>query len=158
MLRRGAAGPGLEEAAAVHERDDREHLGAGADLEDREEVGEVIAEDIPRDGDRVLPLDDALKAEGAGLGGSKDADVESLGVVVGEVGFHFGDQPGVVGALLIEPEDGGIAGGAGAVHGELHPVADRGILGLAGAPDVPLLDGVLEEHVAGGVGDTDNAV
>ena len=39
VFRRGAAGTGFEESAAVHERDDREHLGAGADFEDREEVG-----------------------------------------------------------------------------------------------------------------------
>jgi len=49
VLRRGAAGAGFEEAAAVHERDDGEHLGAGADLEDREEVGEVVAEDVAGD-------------------------------------------------------------------------------------------------------------
>jgi len=31
------------------QRDDGEHLGAGADLEDREEVGEVVAEDVAGD-------------------------------------------------------------------------------------------------------------
>ena len=54
VLGRGAAGAGLEEAAAVQQRHDGEHLGAGADLEDREEVGEVVAQDVAGDGDGVL--------------------------------------------------------------------------------------------------------
>mmetsp|Transcript_9903 Transcript_9903/g.31815 ORF Transcript_9903/g.31815 Transcript_9903/m.31815 type:complete len:258 (-) Transcript_9903:2034-2807(-) len=50
VLGRRAAGAGLEEAAAGEERDDGEHLGRGAELEDGEEVGEVVAEDVARDG------------------------------------------------------------------------------------------------------------
>src|SRR5690606_25859433 len=37
VLRRRTAGAGLEEAATVHERDDREHLRARAELEDGEQ-------------------------------------------------------------------------------------------------------------------------
>ncbi len=54
VLGRGAAGAGFEQAAAVHQRDDGEHLGAGADFEDGEEVGEVVAQDIAGDRDGVL--------------------------------------------------------------------------------------------------------
>ena len=80
------------------------------------------------------------------------------GVVILQVGFHLGDDLGVVGAFFIEPEDGGRVGGAGAIDGELHPVADRGVLGLAGAPDVAVFDGVFEENLAGVVDDADGAV
>ena len=51
--------------------------------------------------------------------------VEALGVVLGEVLLHLGDQVGVVGAGLVEPEDRRGAGGAGPGDGELDPVADR---------------------------------
>jgi hypothetical protein len=39
----------LEQRASVHEGDDGEHLGRGAELEDGEEVGEVVTENIPSD-------------------------------------------------------------------------------------------------------------
>jgi hypothetical protein len=93
----------------------------------------------------------------AGGGRGEHADVEALGVVLGEVGFDLGENLGVVGALLVEPEDGGGVGEAGAVDGELHPVLHRGVLGLAGAPDVALGDAVLEENLAGLVHDADGA-
>ena len=74
-----------------------------------------------------------------------------------QVLVDLGDQVGVVGAGLVEPEDGGRAGGAGPGDGELDPVADRLVLGLAGPPDVAGLDGVRDQHVAGGVDDLDGA-
>ena len=143
VLRSGTTGTGFKESAAVHEGNDGEHLGRGADFEDREEVGVVIAQDVAGDGNGVLALDNALQREGAGLGGRKDAEVEAGGVVVLQVGLDLGDDLGVVGAVLVEPEDGGIAGRAGAFDGQLHPVLDGGVLGLAGAPDVTGLDFVL---------------
>ena len=152
-----AAGPGLEEATAVHQRHDGEHLGAGAELEDGEEVGVVVTQDVAGHRDRVLALADPLDGELRGVGGGEDADVEALGVVLLEVFLDLRDEVGVVGAGLVEPEDRGVAGGAGACDGELDPVLDRGVLGLAGPPDVASLDLVLHEHVAGRVDDLDAA-
>ena len=54
VLGRRAAGAGLEQPAAVHQRHDREHLRARAELEDREQVGQVVAQDVAGDRDRVL--------------------------------------------------------------------------------------------------------
>ena len=101
VLGGGAAGAGLEEAAAVHEGNDGEHLGRGADLEDGEEVGEVVAEDVAGDADGVLPLDDALEGEFAGGGGLEDADVEAGGVVVFQIRLDLLEELGVVGAVLV---------------------------------------------------------
>ena len=145
VFRGGAAGAGFEESAAVHERDDGEHLRGGADFKNGKEVGKVIAQDVAGNGDRVQPLDETFQGEGAGLGGSEDAEVEAGGVVILQVGFDFCNEPGVVGAVFIEPEDGGGGGGAGAVHGELHPILNRGVLGLTGAPDVSFLHFVGKE-------------
>ena len=38
VFRRGAAGTRFEESAAIHQRHDGKHLGAGAEFEDREQV------------------------------------------------------------------------------------------------------------------------
>ena len=158
MLRRGSAGAGLEQPAAVHQRNDRKHLRARADFEDREKVGEIVAEDIARDGNGVLAFDNALKAQAASLGGRQDADVEAGGVVILQVGFDLRDELGVVAATGVEPENRGIAGGAGAAHGEFYPIADRGVLGLAGAPDITRFHAVLEKGFSFGIDEANGAV
>ena len=63
VLGRRAAGAGLEQPAAVDQRDDREHLGAGAQLQDREQVGQVVAQHVAGDRDGVLAAADALQGE-----------------------------------------------------------------------------------------------
>ena len=74
-----------------------------------------------------------------------------------EVGLHLGDQVGVVGPGLVEPEHRGVAGRPGAGDGELDPVADRHVLGLARAPDVAGADVVLEQRLPRRVDDADRA-
>ena len=68
VLGRRAAGAGLEQAAAVHQRHDREHLRAGAELEDREQIGQVVAQDVAGDRDRVLAGAGAREREAGRLG------------------------------------------------------------------------------------------
>ena len=40
---------GFKQSTTVDERHDREHLGAGAQFQDREKVSEVIPQDVARD-------------------------------------------------------------------------------------------------------------
>ena len=148
VLGRRPAGTGLEQSAAREQRHDRQHLGARADLEDREQVGEVVAQHVAGHRDGVLTLAEPVQRVLGRRCGREDLDREAVGVVVGEVGLHLGDERRVVRPGLVEPEHRGRAGGAGAGDGELHPVADRDVLRLRGAPDVPRLHGVLEQHVA----------
>mmetsp|Transcript_2304 Transcript_2304/g.6413 ORF Transcript_2304/g.6413 Transcript_2304/m.6413 type:complete len:658 (-) Transcript_2304:455-2428(-) len=148
VLGGGPTGARLEEAAALEERDDGEHLGRGAELDDGEQVGEVVTQNVARGGDDVLALADVGAAPGHSVLRSTDGNVQTLGVVVLEVLLHLADEDGVVSAGLVEPEGHGVAGEARALHGEAHPVADGVVLGLAHAPDVALADGVLEDHVA----------
>ena len=61
VLGRGAPGTRLEEAAAVHQRHDRQHLGAGAELDDREQVGEVVTQHVAGDRDGVFAAADSLE-------------------------------------------------------------------------------------------------
>ena len=91
VLGRRAAGAGLVHAAAGHQRHDGQHLGAGAQLQDREQVGQVVAQDVAGRGDGVLPADHALQRVPHGPHLRHDLDVEALGVVVLQVGLDLLD-------------------------------------------------------------------
>ena len=65
------------------------------------------------------------------------------------VRLHFLQHLTVVSTLRVKPEDCGVAGGAGAGHGQLDPVLDRGVLGLAHAPDVTDSHRVVEDFFPG---------
>ena len=144
----GAARAGFKHAAAVHEWHDGEHFRTCPQFEDGEKVGQVVAQDVAGNGDGVLPVFQAFQRVAAGVNGREDADVEALGVVFFEVGFDFFEQFAVVGALCVQPENGGRLRQTRAVHGELHPVFDRCVFGLAGTPDVASVHVVRGEYVA----------
>ena len=57
----GATGTGFVHAAARHQGHDRQHLGAGAKFHDREQVGQVITQDVAGDRDRVQATNDTLQ-------------------------------------------------------------------------------------------------
>jgi hypothetical protein len=124
VLGRRAAGAGLEQAAAVHQRHDRQHLGAGAELEDREQVGQVVAQHVAGDRDRVLAAADALERELRRLGRGHDVEVEAVGVVVGQVGVRPSRSAAASCAVSSSQNTAG-APVRGALDGELDPVADR---------------------------------
>ena len=92
--------------------------GAGADLQDREEVREVVAEHVARDGYGVLPAHNALEGCMARIGGRVDAQFQAGRVVLLEVRLDLGDDLRVVGPGLVEPEHHRRVGEAGAVHGD----------------------------------------
>ncbi len=143
-----AAGARLEEGATIHERHDGEHLRAGAELEDREQVRVEVAEHVAGHRDRVLAGPHPLQREARGLGDGHDADVEPAGVVVFEVPGHLLDELVIVGPVLVEPEHRGRTGDPRAGDRELHPVPDRRVLHLTGTPDIALLHRVLDERLA----------
>ena len=131
VLGRRAARAGLEQPAAVHQRHDREHLRARPELQDREQVGEVVAQHVAGDGDRVLAVLGAAERELRRLGDGHDLDLDAVGVVLGQVGLDLLEHLGVVRAGLVEPEHDGRAGRLPALDGEPDPVGDRRVLGLA---------------------------
>ena len=61
MLGRRTARAGLEHAAAVHQRHDGQHFRAGAQFQDGEEVGEIVAQHIAGNGNGVFPFANAEK-------------------------------------------------------------------------------------------------
>mmetsp|Transcript_9942 Transcript_9942/g.41730 ORF Transcript_9942/g.41730 Transcript_9942/m.41730 type:complete len:581 (+) Transcript_9942:2473-4215(+) len=154
VLRRGAAGARLEQPATREQGHDGEHLCGRAQLDDREQVGEVIAEHVAGDAHGILP---GARA-GHGVLDRRDGghDVhqllavrerrrERLGVVRGEVAANLLCQRRVVLARGVQPKHRRRLREARAGHGELHPVAHGGFLGLAHAPQVASLDFVLED-------------
>ena len=153
-----AARARLEQAAAGKQRDDREHLGRRADLEDREEVGQVVAQHVAGDRDRVLTAAQTREGVPGRLVGRQDHDRDVVRLEGRERLMHLADQLRVVRAVHVEPEHRGNARRAGAGDGEAHPVHDRDVLGLRGTPDVALLDAVLDEHDAVRVEHLDDAV
>src|SRR5690606_468235 len=84
VLRRRAAGSCLEQSAAVQQRYDGQHACAGADLEDRKQVGEIVAQYVARGGNGVLAAADALERELHGVGRGHDVDAQAARVVLGE--------------------------------------------------------------------------
>ena len=107
VLGRGAAGARLEQAAAVHQRDDREHLGARPELEDREQVGQIVAQDVAGDRDRVLAAAGAVEREAGRVG-----DVDMISISRPSVssrssaGRTLRSSCASCGRCLVEPEDG----------------------------------------------------
>ena len=99
VLGRRAAGTGLEKTAARQQRNNRQHLGRGAELHDRKQVGQVITQHVAGDGDRVLPLANALERKLDRFDRRQNADVEPRGVLILQVLLDFGDHLGVVRAL-----------------------------------------------------------
>jgi hypothetical protein len=94
VLGRRTAGAGLVHAATGHQGNDGEHLGAGAQFHDREEVGQVVTQDVAGHRNGVEAANDPLQrvAHGAHLG--HVLDVETAGVVILEVGLDLLDQLG----------------------------------------------------------------
>ena len=101
MLRRGAAGAGLEEAAAAHQRHDGEHLGAGAEFEDGIEVGVEVTQDIAGDRYGVLAGACAFYGQSGGLVDRQKADIQAAGVVPGQVGIDLFPDFYMVGTVLV---------------------------------------------------------
>src|SRR5262249_55272516 len=69
---------GLEQATTVQQRDDREHLGAGADFENGEQVCEVVTEHVAGAGNRVLAFLHPLQRKAGRFRRRHDPNVESL--------------------------------------------------------------------------------
>src|SRR5688572_14657799 len=148
VLRRGTAGAGFIEATTGQQRNNRQHLGARAELENGEEIREVVAQDVPGDGDGVLSFANALQSRAHRLDRRLNPDVEPGRVVILEIALSFFDHVPVMAAIRIEPEDCSGAGQSRTSHCQLDPVANGEVLCLAHAPDVSLFNRMLKDHLS----------
>ena len=143
-----AAGAGFEQAAAVHQRHDGQHLGAGSQFQNGEEVGEIVPQHIAGDGDGVLARLGALQGVAGGIRRRHDLDIKAGGVVLGQILFDLLDEFGIVRALLVEPEHGGGGRLPRPVHRQFHPVLNRRVFRLTHSPYIAGLHLVLQQGVA----------
>ena len=124
-----AASTGFKEAAALHQFDDGEHLGRGAKLKDREEVGEIVAQHVAGDGNGIAPRGDFFQRDPRGFGRGHDGEAVSHAFGLKNGGDVF-DQLGVMGAVGIQPEDRLTPFDGLAVDGQLNPVFDGRFAGI----------------------------
>ncbi len=153
MFRSGTARAGLKQAAAIQERNDGEHLGAGAKLEDREKVGQVVTQNVAGNGDGVKTLADPFERVTHCLHRSHDLDGQAFNIMIFDVLNNLTDQFGIMGAVAVEPEDSRGTCCAGAADRQFDPVLDRQVLDTVEAPDVTGLNFVAGKQ--GTVGSND---
>ena len=104
VLGRRAACAGFVHAATGHQRNDRQHLGAGAEFHDGEQVGQVVAQNIAGSADGVLSANHAFKGVTHGTHLAHDLDVQTRGVVLVQVHLDFSDKLGLMRTIDIQPE------------------------------------------------------
>ena len=105
MFRRRPSGPGLKKTAAFNKRNDGKHFRAGTQFQNREQVGQVIPEDVTRCGDRILSGFGTFEGMVHRVYGSHGLNVQSTGVVILQVELNFCDDLGIVRPVLIQPEN-----------------------------------------------------
>ena len=149
-----AAGTGLEEAAAFHQRDDREHPGAGPEFENREQVGQIVSQHIAGHGNRIFASANPFQGKPHPGLRLHDANIKTGGVVLRQIAVDFFDYFRVMPSALVQPENRGRTGRFGSGDRQPDPVADRRVLGLAHSEDVPAFDRLLQK---GGAGTVHNA-
>ena len=158
MLRRRTTRTRFEQTAARHQRHDRQHLRRGAQLQDGEQVGVIVTQHIAGHRDRVLAAANPRNRHLGGLNRRLDGNVQASGVVIRQILLHQPLDVPVVGPLGIQPENRRHPRQPGPGYRELYPILDGGVLGLAGPPNIPSLDLMFDEHVAGGIHHLHSAV
>ena len=143
------AGARLKHSTAFKQGDDREHLGAGAQFQDREEIGQIITQHVAGHRNSVLALPAPLHRELYGINGSHGADVQPGRVMGGQILVDFFDQLRVVSPVRVQPKDGWRAGDSGPIDPKPYPVFNRGVFGLAHPKDVGFLNALLHQGRAG---------
>ncbi|EKD82647.1 MAG: hypothetical protein ACD_39C01169G0002 [uncultured bacterium] len=62
MFGRRTTGAGFIEAATIEKRNDRKHLGAGAQFENREKIGQIVAQHVSGYRNSVLAFSTSLQS------------------------------------------------------------------------------------------------
>ena len=82
MLGRRTTCSGLKQTAALDKRDNGQHFGAGAQLQNREEIGQVIPQNVAGRGDRILTRFGAFQGVVHGIDRRHGLDVQTVGIVI----------------------------------------------------------------------------
>ena len=148
MTRRRTAGPRFKQPAALQQRHHRKHLRAGTQLQDREQVGQVIPQHIPRYGDGVLPGPAPGGGEPHRLHRRHYANIQPGSVVARQIFVHLLEQLRIVRPVGIQPENRSSAGQPRPIDAQPHPVLYRRVLRLAHPKNVPFRNALLHQRGA----------
>ncbi len=136
MFRSRSSGASLEESAPLHQGNNRKHLCARPHLEDGEEVGKVISENVAGNRNGVFTLSDSFQRKLSGFKRSQHAKIETIGIVIIEILIDLFNELSVVGSRVVEPEHGGPTRCPCSVDGKFDPVPNGGVFGLATSPEI----------------------
>ncbi len=147
VFRGRATGAGFKQATAIHQFDNRQHLGRGSKLKDREQVGQIIAQHVAGDRDGVFALADRIQRRVGCLARSQDPEfvLNARGL---EDRGHVFDQLRIMGTARIQPEDRLTAFGLLPRNGQLDPVLDRGLPCRCRAPDIARVHGMFVQDIS----------
>ena len=147
------ASAGFEQAAALHQRYDRQHLGRGAQFQNWEQVGQIVAQHVAGDGHDVAAFAHVFQRETGRFAWGKDRNVQTC---LFQCRFNIFDQLGVVCAVCVQPERRS-AGGLVTADAQFDPVSDRRSLNGGRTPDVAGFNAVFGQNIAVVQNDADGA-
>src|SRR5699024_11784245 len=99
------ASASFKESANVEQLNDRQHFGRGSQFEDREEVGQVVTQDVTGHRDGVFALAQTVDGVLGCTFWGHNLDFKTIGIVIGKVRFYLFDQLCIVCTFGIQPED-----------------------------------------------------
>ena len=92
MFRGRSASTGFVKTASRKQGHDREHLGAGAELQDREQICQVIAQDVASYRYRVFAIFHTLQRVADCVYRRQNLDFQTVGIVIRQIAINFVDQ------------------------------------------------------------------
>mmetsp|Transcript_23331 Transcript_23331/g.40565 ORF Transcript_23331/g.40565 Transcript_23331/m.40565 type:complete len:238 (+) Transcript_23331:3920-4633(+) len=133
------AGTRFKQPAAIHQLDDGQHLGRGAQFEDREEVRQIIAQHVACDRNAGLAFADCLERQARCL--ARGHDLERVGQASrSKRRRHHLDQFRIMGTGRVQPENGLTLLSRLTFNRQLDPVFDGRFARAGRAPDIARLD------------------
>ena len=147
VLGRRATSTRFKQTAALHQLHNRQHLGRCANLKDREQIRQVIAQHVAGDRDAGLALTDRLARGAGGRRGCHDLKLVRQTARFKHGGDVF-DQLGIVGAVRVQPENRAAIFCGLTLNRQLDPVQDWVFARRRQTPDVARLNAVAVQHVA----------
>mmetsp|Transcript_3119 Transcript_3119/g.5957 ORF Transcript_3119/g.5957 Transcript_3119/m.5957 type:complete len:338 (+) Transcript_3119:580-1593(+) len=148
MFGRRSTGSSFVQAATGQQWDNREHFGTGSQLEDRKQIRQIITQHIARDRNSIFSIGSTFTRNTHGIYRAHNGQIQTICIMILEVGIDLVDQNLVVRALLVQPKDGTSTGRPSPIDGQANPITNTNILGGCHAPNVTLFDTVLKNHIA----------
>ena len=100
----GSSSSGLQQNSSSQERNNGQHLCRCSQLQDREQVSEVVTENVASTGDSVQTFSGTVAGQSAGISRLQELNVQTLGVMISQVLGHQMDQVSIVSSGRVQPK------------------------------------------------------